>query len=144
MSFSSVFFLSAWHMTLICSRYCFLCMSFWCWTTCDSSSQLNKRFSCSFCWYKSIITDDCSKPACAAPSGCSKLPLSQCSLNIICQDQIGDKPIWFTTLILPLRNQAILETPAISVTLPYGSQCFLTVNSPMLSSKLTVCMVRCW
>ena len=42
------------------------------------------------------------------------------------------------TPITPLRNQAILATPAISViTTPYSSQCFLTMNSPMLSSKLT-------
>ena len=38
----------------------------------------------------------------------------------------------------PLRNQAILATPAISViTTPYSSQCSLTMNSPILSPKLT-------
>ena len=43
----------------------------------------------------------------------------------------------FTRPILPLRNQAILPTPAFSViTTSYSSQCFLTTNSPMLSSKL--------
>ena len=60
------------------------------------------------------------------------------SVNIIPQDQIDDGPILFTTPIPPLRNKAILTTPAISVsTTPYSSQYFLTMNSPMLSSMLT-------
>ena len=59
-------------------------------------------------------------------------------MNIILQDQIDDAPIRFTTPIPLLRNQAILATPVISaITTPYSSQCFLTMNSPMLSSKLT-------
>ena len=59
-------------------------------------------------------------------------------MNIILQDQIDDAPIRFTTPIPPLRNQAILATPAVSViTTPYSSQCFLTMNSPVLSSELT-------
>ena len=73
-----------------------------------------------------------------APSSCSNSPWPQSSVNIILQDQIDDTPIRFTTPIPPLRNQARLETPAISViTTPYSSQCFLTMNNPMLSSKLT-------
>ena len=44
----------------------------------------------------------------------------------------------FTTPIPPLCNQAILVTPAIGViTAAYSSQCFLTMNSSILSSKLT-------
>ena len=75
------------------------------------------------------------------------MPWRQCSVNIILQDQIDDAPIRFTTPIPPLRNQAILATPAVSViTTPYSSQCFLTMSSPMLSSELTAletkCMVR--
>ena len=59
-------------------------------------------------------------------------------VNIILQEQIDDAPVRFTTPIPPLRNQAILATPAISViTTHYSSQYFLTMNSPMLSSKLT-------
>ena len=59
-------------------------------------------------------------------------------MNIILQDQIDDAPIQVTTQITPLRNQAILAAPVISVIItPYSSQCFLTMNSPMLSSKLT-------
>ena len=59
-------------------------------------------------------------------------------MNIILQDQIDDAPIRFTTPVPRLRNQAILATPTISViTTSYSSQCFLTMNSPMLSSKLT-------
>ena len=60
-------------------------------------------------------------------------------MNIILQDQIDDVPIRFTTPIPPLRNQAKLATPAvIFITIPYSSQCFLTLNSPMLSSMPTV------
>ena len=59
-------------------------------------------------------------------------------MNIILQDQIDDAPIQVTTQITPLRNQTILAAPVISVIItPYSSQCFLTMNSPMLSSKLT-------
>ena len=59
-------------------------------------------------------------------------------MNIILQDQIDDAPILFTTPIPSLRNRVILATPAINViTTPYSSQCFLTMNSPMFSSKLT-------
>ena len=59
-------------------------------------------------------------------------------MNIILQDQLDDAPIQFTTPIPPLRNKAMLATPAIRfITTPYSSQCFLTMNSPMLSSKLT-------
>ena len=59
-------------------------------------------------------------------------------MNIILQDQIDDAPIWFTTPIPRLHNQAILATSAITIiTAPYSSQCFLIMNSPMLSSKLT-------
>ena len=44
----------------------------------------------------------------------------------------------FTTPIPLFRNQGVLAAPATSViTTPYSSQCFLTMNSPMLSSKLT-------
>ena len=61
-----------------------------------------------------------------------------CSVNITPQDQIDDKPIRFTTpSISPLRNQSILVTPVISVSTTHdSSQCFLTINSPVLSSKL--------
>ena len=53
-------------------------------------------------------------------------------------DQIDDEPTRFTTPIPPLRNQAILATPAISViTTPCSSHCFLTMTSPMVSGKLT-------
>ena len=49
----------------------------------------------------------------------------------------------FTTPIPPLHNQAILATPAISFgTTHYRSQYFLTMNSPMLSSKLTVLEIK--
>ena len=59
-------------------------------------------------------------------------------MNIIPQDQIDDEPLRFTTPIPPLRNNAILATSAISVsTIHYSSKNFLTMNSPMLSSKLT-------
>ena len=59
-------------------------------------------------------------------------------MNVILQDQIDDTPIQSTIQIPPLRNQAILAIPAISViTIPYSLQGFLTMNSPMLSSKLT-------
>ena len=59
-------------------------------------------------------------------------------MNIILQDQIDDAPIRFTTPTPTLRNQALLATPAVSVnTTPYSSQYFLTMNSPMSSSKLT-------
>ena len=64
--------------------------------------------------------------------------MPQCSVNITPQDQIDDEPVLFTTPVPPLRNQAILATPAISVsTTHYSSQYFLTMNSPMLCSKLT-------
>ena len=77
-------------------------------------------------------------PACATPSSCSNSPLSQCSVKIIPQDQIDDEPLRFTTPIPPLRNQSILATTAISVSAThYSSQYFLTINSPMLCSKLT-------
>ena len=73
-----------------------------------------------------------------APPSCSKSPLRQCSVSIILQGQIDDAPIPFTTQIHPLLNQAVLATPAIRViTTPYSSQCFMTMSSPMLSSKLT-------
>ena len=73
-----------------------------------------------------------------APPSCSNSPLRQCSVSIILQDQTDDAPIQFATQIHPLLNQAVLATPAIRViTTPYSSQCFLTMNSPMLSSKLT-------
>ena len=55
-------------------------------------------------------------------------------MNNIPQDQIDDEPIGFTISRPPLRNQAILATPDISVS---TTQYFLTMNSPMLSSKLT-------
>ena len=59
-------------------------------------------------------------------------------MNIILQDQIDDATIRFTTPIPPLRNQAIFTTHAIGViTTPHSSQCFLTMNSPMLNSELT-------
>ena len=58
-------------------------------------------------------------------------------MNVILQDQFDDAPIRFTTPIPPLRNQAILSTPAVRViTTSYSSQCILTMNSPALSSKL--------
>ena len=64
-------------------------------------------------------------------------------MNIILQDQVDDAPIRFTTPIPLLRNQAILVTPVISViTTPYSSQCFLSMNSPMLSSKLTALEIK--
>ena len=73
-----------------------------------------------------------------ASSSCSNSPWPQCSVNIIPQDQLDDATIRFTTPITPLGNQAILATPDVTVvTVPYSSQCFLTINSPMLSSKLT-------
>ena len=62
------------------------------------------------------------------------MPLPQFSMNNIPQDQIDDEPIGFTISIPPLRNQAMLATPDISVS---ATQYFLTMNSPMLSSKLT-------
>ena len=59
-------------------------------------------------------------------------------MNIILKDQIDDAPIRFAAPLPHLRNQAILATPAVSViTDSYSSQCFLTMNSPMLSSKPT-------
>ena len=59
-------------------------------------------------------------------------------MNVILQDQLDDAPIRFTTPVPTLRDQVILATPSVSViTTPYSSQCFLTMNSPMLSSKLT-------
>ena len=59
-------------------------------------------------------------------------------MNIIPQDQTGDEPIRFTKLIPHLRNQAILATHGINVSAtPYSSPYFLTLNSPMLCSKLT-------
>ena len=70
-----------------------------------------------------------------APPSCSNSSWPQCSVNIILQDQIEDAPIQLTTQIPALRNQAILATPAISaITTSYSSQCFLAMNSPMLSS----------
>ena len=59
-------------------------------------------------------------------------------MNIILQDEVDDEPLPFTTPIPPLRNQAVLATPAIIVgTTHYSSQHFLNMNSPMLCSKLT-------
>ena len=62
-------------------------------------------------------------------------------MNIIPQDQTEHEPIRFISPIPPWPNQAILVTPAISVsTIPYSSQYFMnnpTVNNPILSSKLT-------
>ena len=55
-------------------------------------------------------------------------------MNNIPKDQIDDEPIRFTISIPPLRNQAILATPAISISTTHY---FLTMNSPMMSSKLT-------
>ena len=64
-------------------------------------------------------------------------------MNIILQDQIDDAPIRFTKPIPPLRNQAILATPAVSViTTLYSSQCFLTMNRANLSSKLTALEIK--
>ena len=66
--------------------------------------------------------------------------MPQCNVNVnfIPQDQIDDEPIWLTKPIPPLHNQVILATAAINVsTTHYSSQYFLTMNSPMLSSKLT-------
>ena len=58
-------------------------------------------------------------------------------MNIIPQDQIDNEPVRFTTSIPPLCNQAALATPTNSVgTTHYSSQYFLTMNSPMLCSKL--------
>ena len=58
-------------------------------------------------------------------------------MNIIPQDQIDDESIRFAAPIPSLRNQAILAIAAISVsTTRYSSQYFLTMNSPMLTSKL--------
>ena len=75
------------------------------------------------------IIDDNSKPTRATPSSFCDSPLSQYSVNIIPQDQIDDEP--------PVWNQSILATPDICVsTTPNSSQHFLTMNSPMLSSKL--------
>ena len=92
----------------------------------------------SFCWYWSITSDNNSIPACATPSSCSNLPFPQWSVNIVPQDQIDDKPLRFTTPILTLRNEAILATAPVSVSIThYSSQYFLTTNSPMLCSKLT-------
>ena len=93
-----------------------------------------------FCWCGSIISNNNSKPVCTIPPSFSKPPLLQCSVNvnIIPQDQIDDEPIRFITPTPPLRNQLILATAAISVsTTYYSSQYFLTMNSPMLSSKPT-------
>ena len=82
-----------------------------------SSSQLNKTF-----WLFSLL----------------KFKTSCSNVNIILQDQIDDAPIRFTTPTPTLRNQALVATPAVSViTTPYSSQDFLTMNSPMSSSKLT-------
>ena len=68
----------------------------------------------------------------------SNSPLPQCSVNIIPQDQIDDEPIGFTTPIPPSCNQAIIATLTIIVsTTLYISHYFLTMNSLMLSSKLT-------
>ena len=51
--------------------------------------------------------------------------LCKTSVNIIPQDQIDDEHIRFNTPIPPLRNQAILAAPAISIsTTHYGSQYF--------------------
>ena len=67
------------------------------------------------------------------------MSLPQCSVNIIPQDHIDDEPVRFTTLIPPLGNQAILPTPTIIVsTVHYSSQYFLTINSPILNTELTV------
>ena len=66
--------------------------------------------------------------------------LTQLRLNavIIPQDQIDHEPIRFTIPVPLLRNQAILVTLAIIVsTAHYSSQYFRTMNSTMLSSKLT-------
>ena len=65
-------------------------------------------------------------------------------MSIIPQDQTDNEPLWFATPMPPLRNQAILATPALSTT-HYSSQCFLTMNSPMLletkiCSKMMVIM----
>ena len=69
--------------------------------------------------------------------------MPQCNVNIIPQDQTDDEPIRFTTPVPPFRNQAILVPPAISViTTPYSSQCFLIMNSPMLSSKLAALVTK--
>ena len=63
---------------------------------------------------------------------------------IVPKDQIDDEPTRFTTSIPPLRNQAILATPAISLgTTLYSSQYFLTTNSLLMSSKLTALGTRC-
>ena len=59
-------------------------------------------------------------------------------MNIIPRDQIDDEPIGFTTPIPLSCNQAIIATLAIIVsTTLYISHYFLTMNSLMLSSKLT-------
>ena len=63
---------------------------------------------------------------------------------IVPKDQIDDEPTRFTTSIPPLRNQAILATPAISLgTTLYSSQYFLTTNNLLMSSKLTALGTRC-
>ena len=55
-------------------------------------------------------------------------------MNIIPQYKL----LRFTTPTPPLHNQAILATPAVSVsTTHYSLQYFLNMNSPMLCSKLT-------
>ena len=90
-----------------------------------------KRSGCSICWYWSIIINNSN-------SICSNSPCPHCSVNIVLQDQIDDAPVQFTIQIPPLPNQTILAAPSISViTTPYRSQCFLSMNSPMLSSKPT-------
>ena len=59
-------------------------------------------------------------------------------MNIIPQDQIDDEPIRFLHQYPLVHNQTILATPAITVsTTDYSSRYFLTMNSPMSSSKMT-------
>ena len=57
-------------------------------------------------------------------------------MNFILQDQVDDVSTRFTHQY-PLSVVRV-ATPAISaVTTPYSSQCFLTTNSPRLSSRPT-------
>ena len=65
-------------------------------------------------------------------------------MNIIPRDEIDNEAIRLTTPIPLVCNHSILATPVINVsTTPHSSQRFLTMQIPMLSSKLNIIEYHC-
>ena len=66
-------------------------------------------------------------------------------MNIIPRDEIDNEAIRLTTPIPLVCNHSILATPVINVSAtPHSSQRYLTMQIPMLSSKLASLETNIW